>query len=162
MSDKLFIFFASMALLLVSCMGSKDPSVASTEVEGVLKRLMQADNAGNLAAVISHYAADAVLMAPNAPSVRGIEKIKNHYRNLFDEFRFEGLQANAEDIRVGGDLAVIAGTNSGLILSKADSTAQEIHGKFIMQLVKETGQWKISRLIWNDAGTRENLMTGRK
>ncbi|MEZ4809265.1 MAG: SgcJ/EcaC family oxidoreductase [Allomuricauda sp.] len=153
--------FALSTLLLWGCDQHQplkhDKDIAS--VENVLQELISSDNKGDLKGVMSHYAENAVLMSPNGVSIAGHENIETHYGKIFENSTFLNLKAVSHDIRVQGNMATIAGINYGSIVSKKDSTDTEIHGKFMMLFEKQGGSWKITRLIWNDAGSRENLFT---
>jgi len=110
---------------------------------------------------MSHYADNAILMSPNNPSIKGYKDIENHYRAIFENSEFLELRAISNETRVQGNLATIAGINFGAIQSKVDSTKNKIHSKFIMQFTKLNGIWKESRLIWNDAGSDENIFNSK-
>jgi len=155
------LFFIS--LIILSCSDSNQTANDSdvTSVANILQELIKNDNNGDLEGVMSHYAADAILMSPNSPSIQGYQNIENHYRTLFENSEFLGLRAIPNEIRVQGNLATIAGVNYGTIQSKMDSTKVKIYSKFLMQFIKQKGEWKVSRLIWNNAGSDENIFNSK-
>ena len=156
--------FALSILLLSSCNHHEglDTDKDIDSVEKVLQELISSDNQGNLKGVMSHYANNAVLMSPNGVSIAGHKDIETHYAKIFENSKFLNLKAVSHDTRVQGNMASMAGVNYGTIVSKKDSTNTEIHAKFMMLFEKQNGTWKITRLIWNDAGSRENLFTSNQ
>ena len=150
---KIPVVFLSLLMVLHAC----SPAGDQVAVENVLAQLLKNDNEGNLGGVMSHYSDNAILMSPDGPSINGSPAIRDHYQFLFDNFQFKDLIAVTDEIVVRGDFALIAGVNSGIIQSKTDFTSKEINSKFVMLFKKTNSSWKITRLIWNNAGAAENV-----
>lgn len=148
--NRVYWYFISLLLSLNACSTNHQPE--TQEISKVLSNLMEADNQGDIHGVLKQYSSDAILMQPNGPSIVGKEAIRNHYTALFKAYRFNNLKADIEEIMVAENFALIAGTTSGEMVALGQSTSQKVNGKFMMQLEKDhQGDWKIKRLIWNDA-----------
>lgn len=127
------------------------PNARSKEtaaVAKVLAGLTAADNTGDLDAVVSHYADDAILLPPNSTQVAGQPAIRAWYEEGLHRFRFE-VSFDADEIQVSGDLAFVRGLINGRLVPKGEEAPRTLHEKYIMVLRRQKDGWKISRIIWN-------------
>lgn len=121
------------------------------EVEIVVKGIIAADNAGDLEAVLAHYADDAVLLPPNGPIVEGKDAIRERYRAGFEQFRFDVSIAISET-KVSGEWAFNRGATQGKLIPHDGGDAVTLNDQYLMILRRMPGgAWKIARLIWNSA-----------
>ncbi len=126
-------------------------STLVTEVESVVRGIIAADNAGDLDAVVAHYADDAVLLPPNGRIVEGKEAIRERYRTGFERFRFE-VSITLKETKVSGDWAFNRGVTQGRLVPLAGGEARSLNDQYLMILRRmPDGAWKIARLIWNSA-----------
>ena len=126
-------------------------STLVTEVESVVRGIIAADNAGDLDAVVAHYADDAVLLPPNGRIVEGKEAIRERYRTGFERFRFE-VSITLKETKVSGDWAFNRGVTKGRLVPLAGGEARSLNDQYLMILRRmPDGAWKIARLIWNSA-----------
>ena len=109
--------------------------------------MIEADNTGELDKVISYYTEDAILIPSGSSDIVGKNAIREHYRNLFATSALQ-LKASANEI-IDGELSIIRGNITGNIISKTDSSAAPVNDKYLMLLKKESGKWKIYRLMWS-------------
>jgi len=136
------IFFLS-AFVFFSC--KNEP--ASPPVQ-TLNEIMQADSAGDVDKVISLYTEDAILIPSDRSDVVGLNAIAENYRNIFANSTLQ-LKATANEIIESGDLTIIRGNTTGNVISKKDSSSVTVNDKFLMMLKKQSGKWKIYRLMWS-------------
>lgn len=130
-------------LILFSC--TQNPSLTPAQT---LDRIMQADSAGDLDQVISLYAEDAILIPSGRADIIGKNAIRENYRNIFATSIVQ-LKATANEIIETGDWTIIRGNTIGNIISKKDSSSVKADDKFLMMLKKQSGEWKIYRLMWS-------------
>ena len=125
-------------------------SAEESAVRKVLSGLSAADKAGDMAAVLSHYADDAMLLPPNAPVLAGQSGVRGFYEILFQNFRVDDVSFDADEIHVAGKWAFAQGFINGQLTPKSEGApARKLHEKFLMVLHQEKNAWKIYRIIWN-------------
>jgi len=113
-----------------------------------LNDIMQADSAGDVDKVTSIYTDDAILIPSDKSDIVGINAIRENYRNIFASSTLQ-LKATANEIIESGDLTIIRGSTNGNVISKKDSSSVNVNDKFLMMLKKQSGKWKIYRLMWS-------------
>jgi len=139
------IVLLSFLLVLAACdLKSRE----ETDIKTMITELIAADNRSDLESVLHHYTMDATLMPPGKPSISGMNNLRSNYQHIFSTTRLQ-LETKIEGIEVNRFSALAWGFNSGKAISLKDSTIREINDKYAMHLVKEKGEWKIERLIWN-------------
>ena len=121
-----------------------------TAVKKVLAEIVAGDNAGNLDAVLSCYADDAILLPPNNAPVMGKSAIHSRYEDGFRHFRFD-IAFTSDEAQVFGDWAFVRGTIQGRTVPKGNEPPRQINDKYIMVLRRQNSGWKIARLIWNSS-----------
>jgi len=140
---KTALFIAT--ILLLSCRRIANDEDA---IRSMINDLIAADNRSDLESVLTHYASDATLMPPGKVSISGIEKLRENYKNIFAGTRLE-LATKIEGVEINRFSALAWGYNTGKAISLKDSSIRVINDKYVAHLVKEKGEWKIERLIWN-------------
>jgi ketosteroid isomerase-like protein len=131
---------------------SKTPAVSAEEsaVRNALSGLGAADKAGDMAAVLNHYADDAMILPPNAPVLAGQSGVRSFYEILFNNFHVDDVSFDADEIHVAGDWAFAQGFINGQLTPKTEGAPpRKLHEKFLMVLHREKNAWKIFRIIWN-------------
>jgi uncharacterized protein (TIGR02246 family) len=125
------------------------------DVRRVVDGIIAADNTGDLEAVLSFYAEDAILLPPNGDPIRGIEAIRHHYEELFQNSVLY-IRAISRETQVNGDWAFDRGTINGQLLPREDEDGKTtgepktINDKYVMTLHRDgENGWRITRLIWN-------------
>jgi uncharacterized protein (TIGR02246 family) len=141
--------FASRAAARSHAAGN---SAEESAVRKVLSGLSAADKSGDMAAVLSHYADDAMILPPNAPVLAGQSGVRSFYEILFNNFRVDDVSFDADEIHVAGDWAFAQGFINGLLTPKSEGTpARKLHEKFLIVLHRQSSAWKIYRFIWNSS-----------
>lgn len=130
------------------------PATDSSELAATTEAWLSAFNAGDLDALTGLYAADAMLLPPNAAMERGSTAV----RSAFEEMVAAKLQAGFEilEVAVSGELGQKVGLYT--VLAPDGSTVET--GKFVELWRKVEGQWRLTTDIWNSdqAATHEGQL----
>ncbi len=120
-------------------------------VQAVSKRIIAADNSGDIGAVSDLYENEAVWLPPSGPVVEGKAMILARYKTSFDQLKLEYSEQSVET-QIGGDWAFDRGFVRGTATPKDGSAAKMTFDKYIMILHRGKDQrWRIARLMWNPA-----------
>lgn len=135
---------------LAQCIGfSAGCAAHRAGVDATITGLIAADNAGDLGAIASYYAADAVLLPPVGAPVRGRDAIRSRYKAGLERFSLE-VAIKVEETRVAGDLAFSRGITTGRTVWRDGAAATAFEDKYLMILARrENGGWEIETLMWN-------------
>jgi uncharacterized protein (TIGR02246 family) len=136
-------------LELRSGLGSAS-SNAEDDVRAVADKIIAADNARDLNAVLQLYEADAVLLPPNEQPVVGRDAIRPRYEALFRSMA-PAIVGKLDEVHVAGEWAFIRGSNSGEMQPLGgQSPPRKLNDVFLMIVRREPdGQWRIARLMWH-------------
>jgi uncharacterized protein (TIGR02246 family) len=128
-------------------------ALASDEgaIRQVIRDLVAADNARDLAMAVSLYTEDAVLLPPGLPPIAGKAAIRERYRGLYAN-ALPNLNQQIDEVVVRKEWAYVRGRTSGQFPQGPNQPARNIDDKFIMILRHEKGDWIIARLMWNSSG----------
>ena len=122
---------------------------AVQRVREVAGAIVAADNARDIDKVLSLYAADAILMPPNAPPLQGRAAIRPNYEALFAAFD-PAIDGRIDEACAGGSVAYVRGHNGGRFVSRGSAPARTLNDFYLMLLrVDADGAWRISHLIWH-------------
>lgn len=140
---------AAGLLALIGCQKADvDTSADETAIRASTQDWAAAYNSGDADALAAHYAEDAVLQPPGAPSATGRAAIGEYLAGDSAATRAAGLTfsiAADSTVQVSGDLAFEAGTFSANDASGAAAAT----GKFIGVFAKKDGKWLLIRDTWN-------------
>lgn len=158
----------SLALLLAACGPAARPAghtADSTAAPGAAAPLAEADiaairaadsafgasaNAGDLDGVVAVYAADAALLPPNLPGMKGSEAIRTFWGGFLQAYTI-AFELQADQIEGRGDLAYVVGRYrlSGTPKAKGPPPLKD-EGKFVEVLKRQSdGSWKYAVDIYN-------------
>jgi ketosteroid isomerase-like protein len=107
----------------------------------------QACNSKQLDDLVDLYGADAIVLRPNVPPVRGTAAIREFFFGVLDA----GLgEVDLEPLRVEvfGDLAYEAGRCKMLVPFTMGKRREE-RGKYLLTLARQAGEWKILADCWS-------------
>jgi uncharacterized protein (TIGR02246 family) len=118
---------------------------ARRQIEAAAIRIWQAVAGGDSAAILAHYADDALILGSGAPLLQGKPAVAAFLNGLFGGNTLRDVKGNVTDIMIDGDLAVETGTYAMTIIPKnGDAVADK--GKYIHVWKKSLdGSWKIVR-----------------
>jgi ketosteroid isomerase-like protein len=104
-------------------------------------------NAGRIEPILAIYAADAVLMPPDAPLASGVPAIRRYLEGDIAESQKTHLRFVVNE----GDFGVsdAMGWNSGTFKVVDGKNATVATGKFVEVWRKDHGRWLMVRDIWN-------------
>ena len=108
---------------------------------------MQACNTKHLDDLLEFYAADAMVLRPNVPPVRGAAAIR--------EFFFGALEAGLGEVELAplrvelmGDVAYEAG-RCKMLVPVAMGKRREERGKYMIMFSRQNGEWKAVADTWS-------------
>jgi uncharacterized protein (TIGR02246 family) len=118
-------------------------------VESVSKARAAAFNNSNAAGIAEHFSADAVLMAPDKPAMKGPEAVKAYYQSIFDVYTPQ-LNSYYEEVEVAGDMAYGRGFAEVKLTPIGGGDTLVSTAKYINILKRQPdGSWKTTHDIWN-------------
>ena len=107
-----------------------------------------AHNAGNVAALITLYAGDAVSMPFGRPPLEGRAAIEADFRSFFAEFTADH-RTTIVALELAGDVAIERGTYELSIRPKNGTPGTSERGKHIVVRRRTDEGWQIQWEIWN-------------
>lgn len=97
----------------------------------------------NWKALATFYAADAVLLPPNAPELRGNQQIADYFAG--SPLTISDFKVTSQDLQVNGRSATNRGTYSLTFTMGRDTTPMTDDGKYLWVLRKSPdGKWRIA------------------
>ena len=122
-------------------------TAARRQIEAAALGIWQAVARGDAAAILVHYADDALILGSGAPMLQGKPAVAAFLQGLFDGNTLSGVQGNVIDIMISGDLAVETGTYAMTITPKNGKAVAD-RGKYIHVWKKSVeGSWKVVRYV---------------
>ena len=127
--------------------------------EAAVRKLTQdwalACNNKQLDDLVDLYGADAVVLRPNVPPVRGTAAIREFFFSVLDAGLGE-VEMDTFRVEIFGDLAYEAGRCQMLVPFMGKR--REERGKYLLTLARQTGDWKILADCWSsDLSLASNL-----
>ena len=149
--------FATTYLFSMLCLAgcSREKPVAHSEREdiaaitAVSKARADAFNQGNAAGIAAHFAEDALLMAPDKPTLTGKAAVQDYYQHIFDEYQ-TALKSDYLEVKVSGNLGYGRGFAEVALIPKRGGQALKSTTKYINIMKREAdGRWVTTHDIWN-------------
>ncbi len=124
---------------------------ALSRAEAAVRKVTQdwalACNTTHLDDLVELYVADAMVLRPNVPPVRGTASIR--------EFMFSVLDAGLGEVELDplrvelfGDVACESG-RCKMLVPTASGKRREERGKYLVVLIRNAGEWKITADCWS-------------
>ena len=124
-----------------------------SDVEAIKKAGQEfgdAFRANDVDGMASFYAADAVIMPPNEPEVRGTDAIRTWIQALVDRFSIQEFNVTPLEVVAAGDWGLRRATVSWRLAPKGGGEALHLSTKFLQIWQRQSdGSWKVLRGIWN-------------
>jgi len=117
------------------------------EAQACLDRLIEADNRGDLDAVMGCYGRDARLVPPAGAEIVGREAVRQHYARLFSDAR-PSLRIEHGIARLEGDDIVDRGRAIGTITPADGGPDERVDDEYEAILRREDGGWRVMHLRW--------------
>ncbi len=122
----------------------------STPLEVPHQQVLHASLSGDLEAMVSMFADDAVLMPPNDTSVYGKEEIRSWWEEYFSFFRITSSVESERDVSITGDQAFVRASFSVTIVPKQQGARILDDIRSLTVWRKESDDsWRITHQIWN-------------
>jgi ketosteroid isomerase-like protein len=119
--------------------------------EAAIRKLTQdwalACNNKQLDDLIDLYGADAIVLRPNVPPVRGTAAIREFFFSVLDAGLGE-VEMDAFRVEIFGDIAYEAGRCQMLVPFTMGKRREE-RGKYLLTLARQAGDWKILADCWS-------------
>ena len=140
-------------LCLTGCTGQQRATRSELDdvaaITAVSKARADAFNQANAAAIAVHFAPDALLLAPDKPTLIGKVAVQNYYQQIFDEYR-PNLKSYYEEVKVSGDLGYGRGFAEVLLTPRQGGPTVKSTAKYINIMRRDTdGKWTTTHDIWN-------------
>jgi ketosteroid isomerase-like protein len=152
MRSRSLVFLTLVAALAVaSCSGPQVKEFGredATQLRQFVQEFVTAYNAKDAAKVQSLYSGAAILMPPNASTVRGAEPIQGYYENRFAVDGATDLHVDVMEISGQGPLAYVIG-NVSLNLKPEGKPQGHDRGKILFILRNLAKTWKIEVSMWS-------------
>ena len=132
---------------VIGCLLGPHASVAQDKasIQSLNDKFAAAFNAGDFAAVASHYTEDAVLLPPGAEMMKGRSAIQTFWKAAAEGV--SDLKLTATDVK---PLGTDAAREIGLFTLKIKGQqSQEVAGKYVVVWQKVGSEWKLATDIWN-------------
>lgn len=102
--------------------------------------------AGDLEAILDHYADDAVFLPPGGATVAGLDALRASYVETLRRIRIvPGGHSNAEDVIQLGEFAWVRTESRASVLSLETGQTSPGHFREVFLLRRVAEQWKIYR-----------------
>jgi ketosteroid isomerase-like protein len=148
MSRRLSVCLLSSLLALAGCQSA--PHVDAAAEEAAIRAIDVSCNEAivtkNDSTIAAIYAADAVLMPPNSPTLTG-PAIRQFWAGLWPINASLKISPSSVTVTSAGDHAIEQGTYSFEIPSTPG--AIQDNGKYLVVWTKAGGTWKATKDIWN-------------
>jgi uncharacterized protein (TIGR02246 family) len=113
------------------------------EITAVNRAFEDAARKRDTARIASLYTADAIVMPPDAPFVKGRENIKQFWGSAIQQLGLKDVRLETMDLEIVGDSAHEVGE---AILTLESGGAMV---KYVVVWKRADGQWRLHRDIWN-------------
>jgi len=120
--------------------------MSRTDIAAVNRAFEEATRKRDTERLAALYTADAIVMPPDAPFVKGRENIMQLWGSAIQQMGLKDVRLNTLDLEVVGDTAYEVG-EAVLTLASGGATA-----KYVVVWKKVDGQWRLHRDIWNTKG----------
>ncbi len=122
-------------------------SRAESAVRKVSQDWALACNTTHLDDLVELYAADALVLRPNVPPVRGTASIREFLFSVLDAGLGE-VELDPLRVELFGDVACEAG-RCKMLVPTATGKRREERGKYMVVLTRQAGEWKIIADCWS-------------
>ena len=121
-------------------------SRAEAAVRKLAQDWAQACNTKHLDDIVDLYTADAMVMRPNVPPVRGTAAVREYFFSVLEAGLGE-VEMDAVRVEVFGDFAYEVGRCTMLVPGVAGKRREE-RGKYVILATRQAGEWKIAVDSW--------------
>lgn len=116
-------------------------------IQPLLERYADALRRGSVDDVLACFTADARVMAPGAPTAADAA-VRGLYEQIFDALRLD-IAFTVDDVVLASDTAFVLTRSTGTQTVLATGGAEPEANREAFVLVREAGDWRISRYLFN-------------
>ena len=151
-----FLLILAVPFAFFACAGLESSELDVAEVQAVIEenvaKFSEALVNGDVETALTFYTDDAIVMAPNAPSMNGMEAIKAGFTQMMSAGEMTSFKLNLSEVRIMGDRACEIGTYSSAMMIPGMESEMTDTGKYVA-IWKQTadGSWKMSIDMWNSS-----------
>jgi uncharacterized protein (TIGR02246 family) len=120
--------------------------MSQAEIAAVNRAFEDAARRGDFDRVASLYTADAMVLPPDGPFVKGRDAIGPFWASAAQQLRLKDIRLQTLDLEIAGDTACEVG-EAALTLESGAAVV-----KYVVAWKKVAGQWRLHRDIWNGKG----------
>jgi uncharacterized protein (TIGR02246 family) len=117
--------------------------MSQTEIGQVNRAFEEAARKGDTARLASLYTPDAMVLAPDAPLVKGRDAIQQFWTSAAQQMGLKDVRLDTLDLQMAGDTAYEVG-EAQLTLQSGSAAV-----KYVVVWKKADGRWSLHRDIWN-------------
>jgi uncharacterized protein (TIGR02246 family) len=121
--------------------------MSQADIAAVNRQFEAAIRKGDGAAISALYTADAIVMPPDGPFVKGRTNIAQMWSGAIQQMDIKDVTLSSVELEVNGDVATEVGE---AVLALASSTAVV---KYVVVWRRVDGRWYLHRDIWNTKAT---------
>jgi uncharacterized protein (TIGR02246 family) len=125
----------------------------NSAIEKLLSGYGDALNVSDIPKTVALYTKDGTIMPQGAPLAKGEEQLRAAYEGLFKAFQLK-VEYSTDEVNVNGDHAFVRTHSKGTTLIRASGETVPVDNKEVFELLKVSGEWKISHYIFNNNKTR--------
>jgi ketosteroid isomerase-like protein len=153
-------YVAVLALALAACKPQAETEEAanarmSAEADSVKLGAAQMNvafandmKAGNVDSLMSFYADDATVMAPNAPAAHGTAAIRAAFNGMMAMGKPTAFTLTSDEVSANGPMAIERGHYSWTMMGP-DNKPMTDNGKYLVHWHRIGGKWKIVQDMWS-------------
>jgi len=120
-------------------------------IAAVSAQFQAAENAGNVEQMLPLFAADLVILSPNAPELSGADRIAAEMRAFHEAFSVQ-VEYASQEIAAFGDWGLDRGTEHFTLTPKNGGPPISVNGTYLWLYRRQPdGSWKQSRVMWNSS-----------
>jgi uncharacterized protein (TIGR02246 family) len=151
MSMAFVLVFASMAAAQEKAAPkASDVTAVRAAIDAANARFIAAVKAGDIPKVGAVYTADAVVLAPGSPAMKGRAAITELFNGWLSQMTVTDFSLTTDDLVVAGEYAFETGAFAMNMVLKSGGAAMPDKGKYIVVWKRDSdGSWKIHRDAWN-------------
>ena len=120
-----------------------------TAIEKVLSTYGDALNAGDVAKIVSLYAADCAVIPQGGPTATGLAEVKATYEHFFQLVKFD-IKFQLDEVVVSGDYAFARTHSAGTTRDQDSGKTAPEGNRELYVLQKVNREWKLARYIFNE------------
>jgi uncharacterized protein (TIGR02246 family) len=136
--------------ILSACTSPPGSSADAEAIRRINQQYIELHPEGEVDRLMTLYTDDALLMPPGSPPLEGLEEIRAHWSDFFDDWEVLEATSIIDEVILSEDWAYARGHYSETLRAK-DSDARVVDSGSFSGIWRRQrdGSWKIARDMWN-------------